>query len=152
MVAKYVAAGVPKAKIVVGVQFGGKRQYGGTTTSGQGARFPMDQYLAGKTGKLEKPAEILYCDLITRVAPGGDLAGAQLRRDRAAVVPYYTGNGSPNDKDWVLSFDDPQNFRAKGAWVKAQGCGGALVWQLRGGFVSGSHPLLDALRGGLGLQ
>ncbi len=51
-----------------------------------------------------------------------------------------------------MSYEDATSIAAKGAWVKAQGLGGTIIWAIGEGYVpSGAtveeqNPLLEAMR------
>jgi chitinase len=50
-----------------------------------------------------------------------------------------------------VTYEDAQSIAAKGAWVKAQGLGGAIIWTINEGYVptaspGAQNPLLDAMR------
>jgi chitinase len=74
--------------------------------------------------------------------------------DTTALVPYLALSGSNPHACTYVTYEDAQSIGAKGAWVKAQGLGGAIVWTINEGYVpsaaSGAqNPLLDAMRASL---
>ena len=70
--------------------------------------------------------------------------------DDLAKVPYlsFTTAKGPQQCNFV-SYDDEQSIAGKGAWVKANGLGGAIIWTIGEGHVpnapAGSQdPVLKA--------
>ena len=56
--------------------------------------------------------------------------------DSAADVPYLTLSGSNAEKCTYVSYEDATSLAAKGAWVKAQGLGGVIIWTISEGYVA----------------
>jgi chitinase len=44
----------------------------------------------------------------------------------------------------MVSYEDPRSIAEKGAFVKAQGLGGAILWTINQGRVNGADPLTKA--------
>jgi chitinase len=39
-----------------------------------------------------------------------------------------------------VTYEDPQSLADKGAYIKAQGLGGTIVWTINQGYVSSAQP------------
>ncbi len=97
-------------------------------------------------------AAIAYRDLVADFGLGVDpTEHPAYRFDPDAAVPYLTVTaGGPDDHRFV-SFDDARACREKVAYVRREGLGGLIVWDLAAGFLADApaglrHPLLEALR------
>jgi chitinase len=121
----YLAGGVPPAKLVVGVPFYG-RGWKGVPRAGQG----MYQQVPGAT-------------FDERAAPGTAQAGIEdfkvlnaLRQGGSSKRYYDTTTQTAwlyNAASKVLwTFDDVQTVQAKARYVKSQGLGGVMFWELSG--------------------
>jgi chitinase len=136
-VARYVAAGVPAAKLGVGSGF-----YGECYTSPVTA---PDQALGGATVPASDGV------MSYRAIMGGYYSANARQWDTAAMVPYLTLSGSNAQGCTYISYEDAQSIAAKGAWVKAQGLGGVIIWTINEGYLPDAsagarNPLMDAMR------
>lgn len=138
-VARYVAAGVPAGKLGVGSGF-----YGECYTSPVTA---PDQALGASTVSASDGfGNMSYRDLVTTYLPVGTR-----QWDTGALVPYLTlTTANPHNCTYV-TYEDAQSIAAKGAWVKAQGLGGVIIWTINEGYLPSAaggarSPLLDAMR------
>ena len=112
--AALLRAGVDRSRLGVGIDF-----YGYDWT---GASEPR-QSIAGVTTRTRSYAQLL--DTYDGVAT--------LRWDPAAMVPYYSLAARGGLPAHFVSFDDARSGVAKIDWARAQGLGGAMVWELAGG-------------------
>jgi chitinase len=129
---RYAGAGIPKSKLGMGMAFYAICYTGGITAP----RQPTDiatQAISG--GDNNYPLSGFY-------APGGtfDTSGPGNRqRDSTAAEPYLTF--SPGVKDvycgntQYISYEDETSITAKGAFSKANGYGGIIVWNLEQGWL-----------------
>ena len=137
-VAHYLAAHVPASKLGIGIGF-----YGVCYSSPVTA--PM-QALGGSQVKASD-GTMSYPNIMSSY-----YAASAYHYDSAAEAPYLTLSGSNAQSCTYVSYDDPTSIAAKGAWVKAQGLGGAIIWEIGEGFVpSGAtvqaqNPLLEATK------
>jgi chitinase len=156
------SVGVPRARIGMGLPFYGSAWTGAAVygprqsmatnynAATQGAditwtyKFILDNYLKAYDGP--DPT-----DGSGRTMPDGTHTGYIF--DPAAGVPYVTGgtagfslNGKP--KINFLSFEDPTSIATKGAWLKANGFGGCIIWLINQGATdsAGTNPLLSAVK------
>lgn len=137
-VSHYLAAGVPAAKLGVGSGF-----YGECYTSPVTA--PV-QALGSSTVKASD-GTMSYTNIMASY-----YASSAYHYDSAADVPYLTLSGSNAEDCTFVTYEDATSIAAKGAWVKAQGLGGIIIWTISEGYVaSGStvaaqNPLLEVMK------
>ncbi|MHB8417232.1 MAG: glycosyl hydrolase family 18 protein [Myxococcales bacterium] len=133
----YLAAGVPAAKLGLGVGFfglcytppvtGPKQALGGST-------------VAASDGTMS------YANIVADYAPSMTYAF-----DPKAQVPYLSAASpvGPAGCSYV-SYDDESSIAAKAQYAKANGLGGAIIWELAEGYVpggpDGGNALLESLR------
>jgi len=140
-VQSYRGAGLPASKLGIGIAFYGDLWSGGAGTSTGGVSAPVQSWTTAPA-----MAAIDY---------------------RAIIASYYqparyhldpvTGSawlgidlpGSADDR--FIAYEDEASIALKLAWVKAQGLGGVIIWQLAGGWISTApagqrDPLLQAVR------
>jgi chitinase len=136
-VSHYLAAGVPASKLGVGAGF-----YGECYTSPVNA--PVQSL---------GPSEVAASDgtMAYRNIMASYYSAAAYTYDSAADVPYLALSGSNAEKCTYVSYEDATSLTAKGAWVKAQGLGGVIIWTISEGYISSGasvetqNPLLEAL-------
>jgi chitinase len=139
-VAGYLAAGVPRAKIVVGVPFYA-RQYVRVGRLDYGLHRPFDNRgLAGDAASWARRTTPTYHDLV-------DVAGivTDSRRDprarkgftrrwsTAARVPWLyrpRGDYRFGRVSRFLSYDDPSSIARKSRYARRQGLRGVMAWEL----------------------
>lgn len=116
-VAAYLDAGVPAAKLGVGIGFYGSCWAGGVTGPRQavgGSALVADDNVMSITNIRSS-----YAD------PSAS------RYDSAAQAPYLsfaTPHGP--QRCTFVSYEDETSIQAKGAWARSQGLGGAIVWSI----------------------
>lgn len=119
-VAMYIAAGVPRDRIVVGVPFYG-RMYGGVAARNDGllqpATAPVPSDVASGGG-----------DYRSLVAKKLAARGFLRHWEPTARVPWLY---DPGTGTWI-SYDDPQSLAAKADYVRANALGGVMIWELGG--------------------
>jgi chitinase len=136
-VAHYLAKGVPAAKLGVGAGF-----YGECYTSP--VTGPVQSL--GSSQVAASDGTMAYRNIMTSY-----YSGAAYHYDSAADVPYLSLSGSGAERCTYISYEDATSLAAKGAWVKAQGLGGVIVWTISEGYMSAGadvparNPLLEAL-------
>jgi chitinase len=131
---RYVTAGIPKAKIGLGMSFyaicytggitGPRQPTNGTTqviTGGDNA-YPLSKFFAAGSTFDKSTA-------------------AQRHVDAVAQAPYLslptaiTDSGCGTQPTQYLSYEDETSIVAKGTWSKANGYGGIIIWQLAEGWL-----------------
>jgi chitinase len=140
-VRRYLEGGVPAAKLGIGIGF-----------YGQCYSAPATGPLQDTVGRDPNGATSLSSDNIFSYASIVTDYAAQGTRswDATARVPYLSfpkpvGSGGCT----YLSYDDEQSILEKGRFVKDQGLGGAILWNINQGYIAGrtpANPLLDATR------
>jgi chitinase len=111
-VKQYLAAGVPSAKIVLGVPFYG-RGFAGVTSLNNGIKQPYERYEGDHS----------YDELV------GKFIGKQgfVRYwDEHAQAPYLWNSASRT----FISYDDPQSIATKACYVRERHLGGMMFWDL----------------------
>jgi chitinase len=124
-VREFLAAGVPAAKLVMGVPFYG-RGWRGVNPVAEGLYQP---------GTAVETMNLTYGRLAAEVV-GRD--GFARRWDATAQAPFLW-NG---DRRIFISYDDPESMRLKAGYVRAKGLGGVMFWQYA---EDPAGALLDAL-------
>lgn len=133
---RYLAVGVPAAKLGIGLGF-----YG---TCWKGATQPRVAQ-STTTSRVGSDNNMSYANIMS------SYYDATARRwDAAAAVPYLTFSSpkGPNGCNMV-SYEDEQSIAAKGDFARARGLGGAIVWTIAEGHlpsapVGSRDPLLAA--------
>jgi len=140
-VAAYRAVGVPAAKLGVGVPTYGACWRGPTT---------MRQTLAAADRVVASDNAMSYATIASTY-----YTAAAARWDSTASAGYLSFATPTGPQQCTLvSYETPQSAAAKGAWVKAQGLGGAIVWTLGEGHVATlpagqQDPLVKAAYGAM---
>jgi chitinase len=119
----YLAAGVPAAKLGIGIGF-----YG--LCYSQPVTAP-DQVLGGAT-LLASDGTISYANIMT-----GYYSASARQWDSLARVPYLSFS-SPHAPDGCtyISYDDEQSIAEKGAYLKAKNLGGVIQWELNEAYLA----------------
>jgi chitinase len=150
--ARYVAAGVPTAKLGMGISFYAICYTGGVSAPRQ--LLVDGQDIVGGDGSY--PLSLMF-------APGGTYARAsasERRRDPVAAEPYLSLDAAVDDPHCgattrYISFEDETSIIAKGAFSRSHGYGGIIIWTINLGrlpanAVDGRAPnaLFQALKRG----
>jgi chitinase len=133
---RYLAVGVPAAKLGIGLGF-----YG---TCWKGASQPRVAQTT-TTARVGNDNNMSYATILSSY-----YEGTAKRWDAAAGVPYLTFSSpkGPNGCNFV-SYEDEQSIAAKGDFARARGLGGAIVWTIAEGHLPAAplgsrDPLLAA--------
>lgn len=133
----YVGAGVPKAKLGIGIGF-----YGLCYTPPVTA---PDQALNGSI-VAASDGDISYANIMTSY-----YSASTAQWDAFARVPYlsFTKATGPMGCGYI-SYDDDRSIGEKGAYLKAQGLGGVIMWQINEGYIPTApagqrNPLLTSI-------
>jgi chitinase len=110
-VAVFEEAGVPREQIVVGVPFYG-RGFTGVPNANNGLYQPF-------SGTLGADYHTIKTEYLSRF---------QQFRHPEAAVPWLYDPASGT----MLSYDDPESIARKTDYVKEQGLGGVMIWELSG--------------------
>jgi len=135
----YLAAGVPAAKLGIGIGF-----YGSCWTGGVSAprREPNGSHVTADDNTMS------YTNIMARYADPGALHFDEMDR---ANVPYlgYAAPHGPQGCTFV-SYEDERSIGDKGRYVLDHGLGGVIIWTINQGYLPTApegrrDPLLDAL-------
>ncbi|QSQ19979.1 chitinase [Pyxidicoccus parkwayensis] len=131
----WVAAGIPKAKLGMGIPFYGMA-WRNITGPYQGFTNWSD-YVGSDNSFTYKKIQQLS-------------ASGTYHWDAAASASYLTFNNGVEDGTvrWI-SYDSPQTIAAKGAYTRNNGFGGTIIWTINQGCTdpsTGANPLLDAVK------
>lgn len=137
--AHYAATGIPKSKLGMGIGFYGIN-YGPPNLAPY--EQPRGAYQADDV-------EWRYSRLFDKY-----LSAGVYHWDEAAQHGYrsYAGGFNPGQgysTAGYLTYEDEQSIAAKGAWAKANGYGGTIIWVINYGCTnpsSGANPLLSAVK------
>lgn len=130
----YRAAGVPAAKLGVGIG-----AYGSCWRGPTGPGQSLGSGIVAGDGTMS------YANIVA-----GYYSSATYRWDASAQVPYLSSSsGIGAQACTFLSYEDPQSVTAKGNYVRSNGLGGTIMWTINeqhiGSAASGQQdPLLAA--------
>ena len=135
----YLASGVPRSKLGIGIGFYGVCWHGVTAPRqviGAGTIFGSDNTFS-------------YSNIVTQYATPAN--AANYHYDSTAEMPWLgsaAGIG-PNACNF-LSYEDPTSVAAKGAYANRNGLGGTIIWTIGQGYISTAsagqqNALLDAV-------
>lgn len=140
----YVATGVPRRKIGIGIGFYGI-YYGPAI---KGPRRPTE----GNSIFEYNDVALAYSELVRK----GYLSRGRYHWDSTARAGYrsYAGAGYVPANDpgaapaGFLSYEDENSILAKGRWVRGSGLGGTIVWTINYGYLPATrtNPLLSAVK------
>lgn len=125
VVQMYLAAGVPAAKLVLGVPFYGQAW----------AKVGATDHGLHQRGQFDPDIDTRYGALAARVGQNGYTR----YWDQAAAAPYLYNAA----RGLFISYDDPASLRLKSQYVTDRGLGGVMFWELSG---DPQHTLLEAIR------
>ncbi len=151
---RYATAGVPKAKLGLGMSFYAICYTGGIT----GPRQPTNgttQIIVG--GDNDYPLSKFF-------AAGSTFdksLAAEQKIDAVAQAPFLALTAAVNDpgcgaSTQYISYEDETSIIAKGTWSKANGYGGIIIWQLAEGWLGtgasggrAQNAMMQALKKGV---
>jgi len=114
-VGEYLAAGVPKAKLGIGIAF-----YGCVWNGANGPTQPIQGVTMDK---------LAYSAILDRY----DKPGAY-HWDAVAHAPYFRVGTDTDPARKFVSFDDARLAREKVLYARTHGLGGVIIWELGGGY------------------
>ncbi|MGE3544000.1 MAG: glycosyl hydrolase family 18 protein, partial [Kofleriaceae bacterium] len=147
---QYVAAGIPRAKLGMGTAFYAICYTGGVT----GPRQSTEGNVEITGGDNNYPLSALFAAGSTY----DTASAAERKRDDIAKQPYLSFASPVNDphcggSTQYISFEDETSIADKGAFAKANGYGGIIVWTINEGWLPvnavggrARNAMLQALR------
>ena len=157
----FVAAGIAKSRLGIGIQLVGVDWVGGSGTN---------------TGGVSKPCQSWDYSRVKNDGSGQDIGapsydggwnfvnasdvlrsytaanGYTASFDDVAKVPYLSKDAAGSSGDHFVSHENEQSIQAKGAYLKAQGLGGVIVFEVTQDYLAeqpagdAQHPLMTAVR------
>ncbi len=131
-VERFLTAGVPPDKLVLGLPFSGK-SWSGVPEVNEGLFQPFD----GGAREVRTSWRALQAN---------QLYGMQRFWHEEAKVPWLYDA----DRGIMVSYEDPESARLKAAYARDRGLGGVMFWQITAD--DEDHSLLEALVSGLSGQ
>jgi len=116
----FVAAGVPRRKLGIGISFDVACWQGGETASGQGVTQPRESWL--------KPPQYFkrsFADMHKQ-----NLIPAEYQWDDLAQMAWFSVDATDPAQDMFCNFNDAHAIAAKIAFAREQGLGGVILWEL----------------------
>lgn len=132
----YLAAGVPAAKLGVGIG-----------VYGSGRAGPTEPGQTSAAGVIAGDGELSFTNLTKNY-----ITATNVKRDPVASVPYITSTtGLGAKKLTFISYEDEASILAKAAWCRAKGLGGTILWtigQQYNATATVKNPILAAAKKG----
>lgn len=134
----FIAAGIPKAKLGIGAEFGGALWTGGVTG-------PRQSY-SGNSVQFDVP---YYTIIANYFQP------QHAKYDTIAQMAYLGIDNSGTTQDMFLSYENEQSLAKKIEYIKSKSIGGMIIWELDAGYLADKpagqrDPLLKAVKAAVG--
>jgi chitinase len=136
MVDDFIAAGAPKRKLGIGIDFYGYVWSGGSGTPTVGASAPGQSWTTPPQVTPNVPYFTIYKDYFRP---------EYYRWDTLAQAAYLSVHPSPDLADKFVSYDDEHTCRSKVEYAVSKGIGGVFIWELGGGYLPGTFSERDRL-------
>lgn len=126
----FLDAGIPAAKLGLGLTYYGNVWAGGAGTDTGGASRPVQSWTTAPV-----VTKLPYFELARRygLVETGALHPAYVW-DVGAAAPYLGFDEAGAAGDAFVSYDDARSAREKVAFARARGLGGLIIWELGGGY------------------
>jgi chitinase len=140
MVKRYADAGISKSKLGFGADFYGAVWQGGGGTDDGGVTKPRQSWTA--------PPSVDY-QSYNQIQSSYTGSGYTAHYDDTAQAAWIGHDVSGSAGDRFIAYDDPAAMRAKADYLRSEGLGGIIFWEMGGEYVPGApagqrHPLIDA--------
>ena len=136
LVDQFAAAGVPKQKITIGIDFYGYIWSGGNGTSTGGVTGPRQTWTLSPQVQPNVPYSVIYQKYYRP---------EYYRWDAEAEAAYLSISADSVSGDKFISYDDENSCRHKVAYARDKGIAGVFIWELGGGFLPEGYPERDRL-------
>jgi chitinase len=157
----FVKAGISKRRLGIGIQLAGVDWSGGSGTDTGGVTKPCQTWDYSRTRPDGSGQDIgapsydggwsfVNASEVIRSYTAGN--GYTASMDGEAMVPYLSKDQPGSSGDHFVSYETAQSIQAKGGYVKAQGLGGVIVFEITQDYLSeqpagdAQHPLMSAVR------
>lgn len=125
LVDQFVAAGVPKSKLGIGIDFYGYIWSGGSGTSTGGVTRPGQSWSVAPAVQDNVP----YSTIMQN-----HFQSQYARWDTGAQAAYLSIDQTGSTGDKFISYDNEETCRKKIQYARAKGLGGVIIWELGGGY------------------
>ncbi len=132
----FIAAGLPKRKLGIGIDFYGYVWRGGSGTPTIGASAPGQSWTTPPQVEPNVPYFTIYKDYYRP---------EYYRWDTLAQAAYLSIHPSPDLADKFVSYDDEHTCRSKVEYARGKGIGGVFIWELGGGYLPATFSERDRL-------
>ena len=132
------AIGVSPSKLGIGWEFGGAVWKGGTRadTASQGVDRPRQSWSSIPSVSFD----VYYSTIMQNY-----YRDSRYRWDTVVQVPYLTIDTTGSANDMFISYDDEHSCQAKINYIKTNGLGGAIIFDLGSGYLPASFSNRDRL-------
>jgi chitinase len=133
----FLTAGIPAAKLGIGLPFYGYVWGGGNDGAGNGMSYPRESWEIAPTNFYT----VTYNQIVSSNFPAGDF-----NYDTVAQAAWIglSGHGTNN---MFIAYDSPRACEAKISYARNHGIGGVIIWELSQDHISGQpDPLLEAVK------
>lgn len=136
-VSNFLQGGVSPSKLGVGIPFYGYVWSGGTGTTTGGVTLPRQSWVNAPAVTTPNYTSIV----------AGYYESNLYRWDTNAQDSYLSISNSSPANDMFISYDDPRACQAKVSYVRNNGLGGVMIWEIAQDHQSGvTDPLLLAVK------
>lgn len=125
MVNSFKASGIPAAKLGIGMDFYGYVWSGGNGTTTGGVTAPDQSWTTDPSVQSNVP----YYSIMDQYSQSGSR-----KWDSGAQAAYLSIDNSGSASDKFISYDDEATAQAKVDYIKNNGLGGLIIWELGGGY------------------
>ncbi len=146
----YISAGISRSKIGLGIQLAGIDWAGGRGTSNGGATKPCQSWdYANNNQGAPIVTSVPAATIIVQYTEGN---GYVANFDAVTMTPWLSKVQPKAADDHFVSFEDLRSIQAKGDYIKRQGLGGAIIFEVSGDYMpempagDSQHPLMTAVR------
>ena len=137
MVNSMTAAGVPAAKLGIGIAFYGWIWSGGTGTTTGGATSPRQSWTTAPSTTQQS-----YNTIISTYYQSNLYSW-----DSLAQSAYLSLNNSGSSNDKFISYDDQRTCQSKVSYARNRHLGGVMIWELAQDHQAGQpDPLLQSIK------
>lgn len=140
----FIAAGISKSKIGIGIQLDAMDWAGGSGTTTGGASQPCQTWTRDPTIN-----SVTAATVITNYTAAN---GYTANFDPVTQSAWLSNDQPGSANDHFVSVENSQSIQAKGNYLKSLGLGGAIIFEVSGDYLptqpagDAQHPLMTAIR------